>query len=267
MNPILKRTVTALTTAALAVCGLLFAPFEVLLPVMIALVGLVHLEFSQMVARKYEIFVWPGVLFGLVWLLGCFYRPLTMPYATFAGVLLFAAMWLLALFGRCRQPLVAFATTLLGIVYIPILLSVFIYILTDFGVMKLLYVIAIVKASDMGGFALGVAFGRHKMCPSISPNKSWEGMAGSILASVIVSCLFLPVTHFVLPQAVVLGVVAAVVGTLGDLVESRFKRECGVKDSATFMPAGLGGFLDMFDSLIFAPAALLPLLFLFSAAR
>lgn len=260
MNPILKRTVTALTTAALAVCGLIFVPFEVVLPVMIALVGLVHLEFSQMVARKYEIFVWPGVLLGLVWLIGCFYLPPMPPYAMVTGGLLFVLMWLLALFGRYRQPLVAFGTTLLGIVYIPLLLSVFIYIPMVFGTMKLLYVIAIVKASDMGGFALGVAFCKHKMCPSISPNKSWEGMAGSILASVIVSCLFLPVTHFPLPRAVLLGVLAAVVGTLGDLVESRFKRECGVKDSATFMPAGLGGFLDMFDSLIFAPAVLFPFL-------
>ena len=50
-----------------------------------------------------------------------------------------------------------------------------------------------------------------------------------------------------------LGAIAALVGTFGDLVESRFKRECEVKDSATFMPAGLGGFLDMFDSLVFAP--------------
>ena len=56
------------------------------------------------------------------------------------------------------------------------------------------------------------------------------------------------------------GMTAAIVGTLGDLVESRLKRECDVKDSATFMPAGLGGFLDMFDSLVFAPVVLSPFL-------
>ena len=85
-------------------------------------------------------------------------------------------------------------------------------------------------------------------------------MAGSILASVIVSCLFVPLTGYALSKAIAFGVAAAVLGTLGDLVESKIKRDCGVKDSATFMPAGLGGFLDMFDSLIFAPALLLPFL-------
>jgi phosphatidate cytidylyltransferase len=122
----------------------------------------------------------------------------------------------------------------------------------------LLYVVAIIKISDMGGFAFGVAFGKHKMCPRISPGKSWEGMAGSIFASIVISCAFMPITRFGVWKAIAFGVVAAVVGTLGDLIESRFKRECGVKDSATFMPAGMGGFLDMFDSLVFAPAVLYP---------
>jgi phosphatidate cytidylyltransferase len=78
-------------------------------------------------------------------------------------------------------------------------------------------------------------------------------MAGSIFASVVISCAFMPLTHFSWYVSAGLGVMAAAVGTFGDLVESRFKRECEVKDSATFMPAGLGGFLDMFDSLVFAP--------------
>lgn len=262
MNPILKRTITALTTAAIAVCGLLFAPLSVVIPAMIVLVVLVHLEFSMMVARKHEILVWPGVMTGLALLIGAAYgSSLTVSrYAALALLVLLVSLWFITLFGRCRQPLVALGTTFLGIIYVPLMLTFFILIPqrfgTEFGRIMLLYIVAIVKISDMGGFALGVAFGKHRMCPSISPKKSWEGMAGSILASVIVSCLFMPLTHFAWPKAIVLGVVAAVVGTLGDLVESRFKRECEVKDSATFMPAGLGGFLDMFDSLIFAPAVL-----------
>ena len=67
-------------------------------------------------------------------------------------------------------------------------------------------------------------------------------------------------TGFIWYKALAFGVAAALIGTLGDLVESRFKREVDVKDSATFMPAGLGGFLDMFDSLIFAPALFFPFL-------
>jgi len=119
-----------------------------------------------------------------------------------------------------------------------------------------LAVLAIIKLSDMGGFALGVAFGKHKMCPSISPNKSWEGMFGSVLGSTLMAFAFSSVTGLSWRMSIVVGVIAAVTGTAGDLVESKFKRWVGVKDSSTFMPAGLGGFLDMFDSLLFAPAVI-----------
>ena len=136
----------------------------------------------------------------------------------------------------------------------------------EFGNVMLFYIVAIVKFSDVGGFAFGLSSakflkgGNHKMCPTISPNKSWEGLFGSVLCSSLVSCLFMPWTGFGLARSVAFGVTAALVGTFGDLVESKFKRWVGVKDSATFMPAGLGGFLDMFDSLLFAPAVLLPLI-------
>ena len=132
------------------------------------------------------------------------------------------------------------------------------------GNLMMLYLIAIVKISDMGGFAFGMSSAKlmkgrnHKLCPTISPNKSWEGLFGSVFASCVLSCAFIPVTHFGAGRALAFGVTAALVGTFGDLVESKFKRWVGVKDSATFMPAGLGGFLDMFDSLLFAPAVLLP---------
>ena len=132
------------------------------------------------------------------------------------------------------------------------------------GNLMLLYVVAIVKFSDIGGFAFGLSSaklmkgGNHKLCPTISPNKSWEGLFGSVFASSVMSCAWMSFTHFGVGKALAFGAVAALVGTFGDLVESKFKRWVGVKDSATFMPAGLGGFLDMFDSLLFAPAALLP---------
>jgi len=131
------------------------------------------------------------------------------------------------------------------------------------GNLMMLYTVAIVKFSDVGGFAFGLSSaklmkgGNHKMCPTISPGKSWEGLVGSLIFSSAVSCGFIGVTHFSVPKSIALGVVAAVVGTAGDLVESKFKRWVGVKDSSTMkITNGLGGFLDMFDSLIFAPAVL-----------
>lgn len=247
---VLKRTVTALATAAIVVCGLLYLPDYAVKAAIIALIALVHLEFGQMVSRKYPIMVWAGLGAGLLYLVSkCYFYEAGMPLIIFA-------LAVCALFSKCEKPVVSLATTILGFVYIPLMLQYLIAIPAKSGMPMLLYIIAIVKISDMGGFAFGVAFGRHKMCPAISPGKSWEGMAGSIFASCLISCLFMPLTHFPLHKTLAFGVAAAVVGTLGDLVESRMKRDCGVKDSATFMPAGLGGFLDMFDSLIFAPAAL-----------
>ena len=258
MNHIAKRTVSGLTTAALVVGLMLYLPFSVVKPAMILLVALVHLEFSQMVAKKHEIMTWTGVLAGVSWLVCVFYTGIAQKIAAGVFAASFLAMWGRALFGNAQKPLSALGTSILGLFYIPFMLTWFIKIPQMHGMMMLLYVVAIIKISDMGGFAFGVAFGRHKMCPSISPGKSWEGMAGSIFASIVISCAFMPLTHFGILKAVAFGVAAAVVGTLGDLVESRFKRECEVKDSATFMPAGMGGFLDMFDSLVFAPALMYP---------
>jgi len=133
------------------------------------------------------------------------------------------------------------------------------------GNLMLLYVLAIVKFSDVGGFAFGLTSaklmkgGNHKLCPSISPAKSWEGLFGSVFCSCVVSCAFMGVTHFGVGKALGFGVMAALVGTAGDLVESKFKRWVGVKDSSTMkFTNGMGGILDMLDSLLFAPAVLLP---------
>jgi len=213
------RIVTALTTAALVVLAILYAPVSWFRPVVSVLAALTLFEYWQLVARKAKPF--SPKFFGL-FLLG-------------ASILL-----------------VAFAA-------LPLIAEVH-------GAKFLLYVIAIVKFSDMGGFAVGLSTarflpgGNHKMCPTISPNKSWEGLVGSITASIVMSLAFMPVTQFAPGKAIALGVAAALVGTFGDLVESKFKRWVGVKDSATFMPAGLGGFLDMFDSLIFAPVLIYPFL-------
>lgn len=260
MNHVARRTVTALATAALVVAGLVFLPLSVVVPALIALAALVHLEFLQMLSRRYETMTWLGLLTGTALLAAVGYRGAAGKAAALVAGAAFLSMWVAALFGRYRTPLAALGTTLLGVVYIPFMLAFFIKIPLEYGITTLLYTVAVVKISDMGGFAFGMAFGKHKMCPSISPGKSWEGLAGSVFASMVISSAFMPLTHFGLGKSLALGAAAALVGTFGDLVESRFKRECGVKDSATFMPAGLGGFLDMFDSLVFAPAVLFPFL-------
>lgn len=108
--------------------------------------------------------------------------------------------------------------------------------------------IAVVVSVDVGAFAAGVSFGKHKMVPKISPNKTWEGFAGAAAASILVATLL---SVFVLDQpwwiGVLMGLLLLLTATGGDLTESLIKRNLGVKDMGTWIP-GHGGFLDRLDS-------------------
>ena len=110
--------------------------------------------------------------------------------------------------------------------------------------------------------------GRHKLFPRVSPKKTWEGLVGGIVVSMMVSAGLVaaakrfdclpggPLAELSMTHALVLGLVLGVVGALGDLIESMFKRSVNAKDSAGLLPGGGGGILDMFDSLTFTPAVL-----------
>jgi phosphatidate cytidylyltransferase len=154
--------------------------------------------------------------------------------------------------------IVAISTTLFGLMYVPWLLN-FIQKINFFpgveGQYYLLYFIIITKFSDTGAYAVGSLIGRHKMIPRISPGKTWEGFAGAIVVSTLASVAFVQVFGRHMAgmngiHAVVLGVILSVAAVVGDLIESLFKREAGVKDSGRLFP-GIGGILDLLDSLLF----------------
>lgn len=154
--------------------------------------------------------------------------------------------------------LTAIAVTLLGLMYVPWLLN-FIQKINFFsgveGKYFLLYFILLTKFSDMGAYVVGSLIGRHKMVPRISPGKTWEGLAGAIAVSTGASLVYV---HFLgrhmagmnIFHAIVLGIILSSTAVIGDLIESLFKRECGVKDSGNVLP-GIGGILDLLDSLLF----------------
>jgi phosphatidate cytidylyltransferase len=300
MNPILKRTLSGLTVGLLVVGLFLYCPLRGLLPIVAVLAALAQLEFYQMAKAKYEPIAWFGILMGIAWMsvVGLFGFGIGLPFiACGLSLSLPAASFLLCLLvtfnSRYRNPAGTIASTLMGFLYVPFLMSFFLLIaqigapglcakapwVSRTGLYTLFALIAITKFSDTGGFAFGMAFGRHKMCPSISPKKSWEGLAGSMLFSAVVAAGMLALArHFnwgadikiwnalSYPVAMAGGAFLALVGTAGDLVESRFKREFDIKDSATFMPAGQGGFLDMFDSVLFIPAMAYPILIRFNTS-
>ena len=120
----------------------------------------------------------------------------------------------------------------------------------DDGVRGIIVFILVTIASDIGGYFAGVLFGRHPMAPVISPKKSWEGFAGSIAFCVAVG--YALVVYFLDGDwwvGIALGLIAAVMATLGDLCESVIKRDLGIKDMSQVIP-GHGGLMDRLDSLL-----------------
>src|SRR5579884_522066 len=124
------------------------------------------------------------------------------------------------------------------------------------GRLALYTVLLAVWAGDTLAYLGGRLLGRHKMAPRTSPGKTWEGFVFGTAATVFVSFVALYKQHFLsIPESIVLGVVLAVVGPLGDLFESLLKRDAGVKDSGRLL-GGHGGMLDRLDAFFFAaPAA------------
>jgi phosphatidate cytidylyltransferase len=121
----------------------------------------------------------------------------------------------------------------------------------------LMYGLIVSWTGDIGAYYVGRKFGRHRLAPRVSPNKSWEGAAASVVSSVAISGAYLMrfVPGMTLALAVGITVAANVAGQLGDLAESAMKRGAGVKDSGTILP-GHGGFLDRVDSTLFALPAI-----------
>ena len=156
--------------------------------------------------------------------------------------------------------ILAISTTLFGLMYVPWLLNFIQKInffpgINDNGKFYVLYFILVTKFSDTGAYVVGSLIGRHKMIPRISPAKTWEGFGGAIAVATGASLMF---THFLADKmpgmkplhAIILGIILSCAAVIGDLIESLFKREAGVKDSGNFFP-GIGGILDLLDSLLF----------------
>jgi len=145
------------------------------------------------------------------------------------------------------------AASLLIVGYVPLLGSFGALMLAeDQGAARLVTFMLVVTMSDTGGLVAGVLFGKHPMAPLVSPKKSWEGFAGSMLfgiaAGTLMAMFVLDVPFWV---GIIIGASLVVVGTCGDLIESLIKRDIGIKDMSSFLP-GHGGVMDRLDSLLVA---------------
>ena len=179
--------------------------------------------------------------------------------------LLLPTLFVCELFRRSATPLANLGATLLGVLYVAVPLSLLLYVpvLAGDGVWRpetVLCYIFIIWANDVFAYLVGMTFGRHRLCERLSPKKSWEGFFGGLAGAVatgLAAAYALDANYWVWGG---LALVASLSGVAGDLVESMFKREAGVKDSGQVIP-GHGGVLDRFDALLLsAPYVFLSLL-------
>jgi phosphatidate cytidylyltransferase len=180
---------------------------------------------------------------------GAFYGGTDVLAVVLAGTVLTSILWRMP---RGQDGFVRdVSATVFVLVYVPFLASfVALLLRADDGVQRVLTFVAVTIASDIGGYAVGVLFGKHPMAPVISPKKSWEGFAGSLASCVgagTACVVFLLEGEWWV--GIVLGLIVVVAATLGDLAESLIKRDLRIKDMSNLLP-GHGGIMDRLDSLL-----------------
>ena len=271
------RRLASFTVLWTIVLAALFSPYKMVsdyffLIIMVSLAAAGLAEFYGMVGKLgHQCYAGWGVFGGVL--------LLTATFVDISGDLGFRAIpsrvndfessfFILFVLGLCIRQfvsrhtttgIVAISTTLFGLMYVPWLLN-FIQKINFFtprveGHYYLLYFVLVTKFSDCGAYAVGSLFGRHKMIPRISPGKTWEGFAGAIVVATAASVVFATVAGRHLAgmtpaHSIILGVILSLGAVVGDLIESLFKREAGMKDSGHLFP-GIGGILDLLDSLLF----------------
>lgn len=183
------------------------------------------------------------------------------------GIVLFLTLCVVLgyFFRRGNDPFTNTAVTFFGLIYLTVPLSFIISIAYFFpadaaqdGRVWLLYLLFVTKLTDVGAYIFGKLFGKTKFVPYISPKKTWEGAIGGLAVAVATSIAFqqvatgysyFPPMQMTFIQSIIIGIIISILAQFGDLAESLLKRDAGVKDSS-HLP-GLGGMLDVVDSLIF----------------
>jgi phosphatidate cytidylyltransferase len=166
---------------------------------------------------------------------------------------------------QLQTPIVTVALSVFGVIYVPYLFNYVCRVAfwpghSESTKYVLIYLLAVSKFADVGAFLVGSLVGKHKMCPHISPGKTWEGFVGGVLSSLAMSILLIwlapgQVAGIGFKDAVILGLLLSVASTVGDLAESVVKRDAAIKDSGSTIP-GIGGILDLIDSILFTAPVL-----------
>ena len=280
-----QRVICGLTVATIWLTVIFLLPFWTLAGLVGLSAGVCLYELSAMLKKSGYALPFPELLLvTALWFVNAYCHAL--PPLPLLAVMCAGLFFRVLLDARVQKPMETAALTVVAFLYIPVMLSFFIDLVEVFeevrmdgtnyapGIFVAFFLVLVTKMSDTGGYFIGSAMGKHKMCPRLSPGKSWEGMAGGYLFSLATAAVVVTCAHLFEGAAVLEGIreltdsfgaivwfffsiaLLVTVGICGDLLESLFKRQCGVKDSSALFPA-MGGFFDTFDSVIFIPATML----------
>lgn len=262
----MNRLIPGLVLVTSWVLLLLYGSFLPFFLVMALVIWIGAQEYARMAfpGKEFSFRLFLGLLV-LLPALGVASLPLLgIPFGLLLAILLLTS-YILYHYSHLQDPLQFFSRAFFGVAYVGFLAAhlLLLHQLSE-GSSWILVLTAITAGSDSGAYYCGRRFGRHKLCPLVSPNKTIEGALGGLVVAVVVAVCMAMLLHlqvswfFLIPAAILL----TGVGIVGDLTESIIKRATGTKDSGTLL-GGHGGVLDRVDSLLFAAPVLYYLLLLF----
>ncbi|MDR2359053.1 MAG: phosphatidate cytidylyltransferase [Prevotellaceae bacterium] len=265
MKNLLTRTASGIVFIGIMVGCLLGGDIPYVCLMLFLLVGMLSEFYELTIGKGKWLQKTTGILFGAsMWAASFFLFKNRSPYFDAKGfialtMLCFFVLWLVLpvvqLFRKEEKPFLITAYVLSGVLYIAVPLSLVNFLgATDRPVLLGLFII--LWSNDVGAYVFGMLFGqkgKHKLCPSISPKKSWEGLVGGVLVALAsgYALMSLGLLPFGIFSTLSISLLLAVSGVFGDLIESMLKRSAGVKDSGKLIP-GHGGLLDRFDAALLA---------------
>lgn len=244
-----QRIISALVGIPLVVIAVWFGSIPLIL-----LIGLIIVlglrEMNEMLAKLgLKPSIWLAVAGGLIMTAGAFLYKDGYPGPTITIILFMHLLATVALYPR--YSLLDSAGTMMGTMYVGLLSYFYLLRMMPDGWIWLIFTLTATWATDTAAYFVGIAFGRRRIAPALSPKKTLEGAVGGFAGSILVAGVFSYIYTFLpMSKVLLLGLSLGAAAQVGDLLESAFKRQAGVKDSSALIP-GHGGILDRIDSTLF----------------
>lgn len=254
MNDLLKRTLTGAVYVASVLVAIYFNP--IISSIYFGIIGLIALSEFYNITNKYyqKLNTIPAYLaaISLYTTVALYSFGIDCKIPLLISVALIISIFIFTLYQKSEYAFTSISYSICGLFYIILPISttnLIIQFNSEFQPLLLLSVFILAWCNDTFAYLTGVKFGKHRLFERHSPKKSWEGFVGGFLFTIIAGIVISYFSNiFAIQHWIAVAVIVSIVGTLGDLVESMFKRQMGVKDSGKILP-GHGGILDRFDIL------------------